>query len=321
MPYLKINNRTISKPIIDIVKDIKNIIYNGKLKTVRVRGDNIRVTCPFHKNGLEDRASSDIYIGDKNDELEYGWFKCFTCGENAPFYHFVAECLEISDSEAKAWLIRNYADGTLDYEIELPPIILNNNKKEFLDESILDTFENFHPYMAQRKLAKNITELFQVKYDPATKCLVFPVRDEKGRLVMFTRRSVTDKRFIIDKEKEKPLYLLYYMLQNNIQEVMITEAQIDALTACGYGFPCIATMGAISDHQIDLLNKSGIRVLYTMFDNDEAGNRFTNKIINNLNKDILIVNVKILFNDKKDINDLTFDEFYECINSAENKNL
>lgn len=80
-------------------------------------------------------------------------------------------------------------------------------------------------------------------------------------------------------------------------------------------------MGAISQSQIDSLNKSGIRVLYTMFDNDEAGQRFTTKLINNLRKDILIINVKIKIPNKKDINDLTIDEFYDCVESAEKINM
>ena len=47
---------------------------------------------------------------------------------------------------------------------------------------------------------------------------------------MLTRRSVKDKTFIIDKEKQKPVYLLYYLLQHNIQECYICESQINALT-------------------------------------------------------------------------------------------
>ena len=317
--YLKIGHKTISTPLIEIVKDLKSIIHNNKLKTIRDRGDNIRVTCPFHKNGLEDRASADIYIGPSTDTLEYGWFKCFTCGEKAPFYHFVASCLEVSDFDAKRWLIENYADGDVEYEIELPPIDLFPKKKNKpISENILNQFESFHPYMVQRKLSKKVIDKFQLKYDPASKCLVFPVRDELGNLVMLTRRSVESKLFIIDKNKEKPLYLLYYMMQHNIDKVMITEGQIDALTACGFGFPCIATMGAISDHQIELINKSGIRVLYTMFDNDDAGRRFTNRLMQGINKDILVVNVNINIPGKKDINDLTVDEFYKCVEEAEN---
>lgn len=101
MQRLKIGNKVISTDLYDIVKDIQSKIRNNKLKVVKKQGtSNIRVTCPFHKNGLESRPSADIFIGD-SDEVEYGTFKCFTCSEHAPFYHFVAECFEESDEWAK----------------------------------------------------------------------------------------------------------------------------------------------------------------------------------------------------------------------------
>ena len=318
MPYLRINNKIITTPLIDIVKIIQSKIYNGKLKVIKNRGDNIRVTCPFHKGGLENKASADIYIGDKVDILDYGWFKCFTCGEQGPFYKFVAECFDISEASAKHWLIENFADSEIDYTVDLPPMDFSKKKTELIPEAILSTFEDFHPYMIQRKLSKRIIEVFEVKYDPKTKCLVFPVRDELGRLVSLIRRSVEDKTFIIEKDTEKPLYLMHYMRKNNIQKCMITEGPIDALTACSYGFPCIATLGAISEHQIELINKSNIRVLYTMFDNDIAGKRFEQKLMNKVRKDILVIHVPIPFLNKKDINDLSQEEFDYCVNLAEN---
>lgn len=320
MRTLEIDNNIIRTPLIDIVKDVKFRLTNSKLATIELKQDDIRITCPFHKQGHEHKASADIYIGE-DENIPYGLFKCFTCGTKAPFYHFVAQCFEISDEKAKQWLIENYSSGKVTFEYNLEPIVLNEPKKktEILDESILKRLQNYHPYMDQRKLDRHILEVFEVKYDPINQCLVFPVRNEKGKLTMLTRRSVNTKFFSIDKQKEKPLYLLYYMLQNNIEQFMITEGQIDALTACGFGFPCVATIGAISDHQIELLNKSNVRVLYTMFDNDDAGKRFTEKLMKNIRKDIIVINVDICVPNKKDINDLTEEEFYYCIKKSEEK--
>lgn len=320
MQTLKIKNKYISTPLIDIIKDIRSQIFNGKLSVIKDRGDNIRVTCPFHKGGKENKASADVYIGDNNEKVPYGWFNCFTCDEQGPFEYFVAGCLEISLEKAIKWLLANYGEDSEEIPLDLPEIHLENkNKKQLIDESVLDKFESFHPYLTKRNLSKKIIDLFEVKYEPKTKCIVFPVRDERKDLVMITKRNTVNKFFMIDEDKEKPLYLLYYILEHNLDFAMITEAQIDALTACTYDFPCIATMGAISDHQIDLINKSGIRILYTMFDNDAAGKRFTSKLVKNLRKDMLVINVPIIIPGKKDINDLTFDEFYYCINAAEQR--
>lgn len=322
MEQLKVRNRKISKPLLDIIKDTKSSLINGKLSVVKSMGNNIRVSCvnPEHKGGHESRASADVYIGNSTDRVKYGTYSCFTCQLACSFIHFIAMAFEKDDAWAEKWLIDNYGEGFIEEELlNLPEINLNTNKqKNILNESILNSFESFHPYMAQRKLSKRIIELFKIKYDPETKCLVFPVYDEKNNLVMLTRRSVEGKKFIIDKDREKPLYLLNYINEHSIDKVIITEGAIDALTACVYGFPAIATMGAISEHQIELLNKSSIRILYLFFDNDYWGKRFKNNLLKKLRKDILTVDVNISKTGKKDINELDEKEFWECIQNSEN---
>ena len=77
-------------------------------------------------------------------------------------------------------------------------------------------------------------------------------------------------------------------------------------------------MGAISEHQIELLNKSSIRILYLFFDNDYWGKRFKNNLLKKLRKDILTVDVNISKTGKKDINELDEKEFWECIQNSEN---
>lgn len=94
---LRIENKTISKPIIDILKDVKSSISNGKLASLKVKNDNIEVNCPFHKNGLEHKPSCNVYIGKDTKDLHTGDFHCFTCGSKGPFYHFVAECFDTDD--------------------------------------------------------------------------------------------------------------------------------------------------------------------------------------------------------------------------------
>ena len=312
MNQLIIDNKTISTPLIDIIKSVKAHLNNGKLKDIKPKGNNIRITCPHHNHGLENTPAGDIYIGPPTDKVEYGWFKCFVCGEQGPFYHFIAECFDTDDEWAKEWLLDNYADGIIEYEIDLPEINLNNNKrKEYLSESVLKDFEDFHPYMLKRKLTQEICKKFEVKYDKKTKCLVFAVRDENGKLIMLTRRSVLDKTFIIDADKEKPVYLLYYLLQNNIQEAYICESQINALTLWTHGFPGVALFGTGSKHQYDILNKSNIRVYNLMFDGDDAGDKGIQKFIKNIRKDVIINIIKLPRG--RDVNDLEYNELEKLI--------
>lgn len=91
--------------------------------------------------------------------------------------------------------------------------------------------DSFHPYMIKRHLNQDICNKFKVKYDNKSESLVFPVWDENNNLVMLTRRSVLNKTFLIDKGIDKPVYLLNYIQKENITKCIITEGQIDALTA------------------------------------------------------------------------------------------
>lgn len=314
---LKVRNKIINTPLLEIINDLKSQLHNGKLQTIKVIGQDIRVTCvnPDHKGGHESEASAGVYFGKDSDKLKYGTYHCFTCGIACSFVHFVAMAFECSDDTAEQWLIDNYADATEEYEIDLPEIELVKPKAQYINENILKKFQDFHPYMIQRKLTKEVIKEFEIKYSDGY--LIFPVRDHTGKILMLTRRSVEGKTFIIDKDKEKPLYLLNYIKRHNIDKALICEGQIDALTAWGYGMPAMATMGAVSDIQINELNKSGIRVLYLFFDNDKAGREFTYKILRKLNKQILPIIVKLNIPNKKDINDLTDDEFWNCIETAE----
>ena len=56
-----------------------------------------------------------------------------------------------------------------------------------------------------------------------------------------------------------------------------------------------------------------------MFDNDDAGRKFTRLIKSKLDKRILVVEVK-LPEGKKDINDLSFEEFQNILKTAKNSN-
>lgn len=306
----------ISTPISQILKTLKGELNNGKLHTIKESGDDILVPCPRHKNGLENRASCGIYCG--QDESKYGMVHCFTCDFKGPFWRFVAECFNSSDDYAKEWLIERFGEGRQTNKVvdSMIPIELEKTSNEAHKEFDFSHMSSYHPYMTKRKLSREICERFGVKYDPNTSSLVFPVYDGKGKIVTCTRRSVQDKSFYIEKGLNKPLYLLNYINKYNLNFTIITEGQIDALTSWEYGLPCVATMGNPSEYQIDELNKSQVRFVVLMFDNDESGRKFTERVKSSIREDIFVFVSDIGLVHKKDINDLTKDEFIYIINSC-----
>jgi len=319
MRQLIVDNYVINKPIEEILNLLRITLTNGKLKDIENKGDNLLVTCPHHDGGHENKPACNIYIGN-DTELPYGYFNCFVCGEKGSFLKFVAECFDAPESYAKAWLLKNFGGELIRKEFFLgEPININKNKvkKQGLDESILDKYQKWTPYLAKRKLSREICELFKVRYDPKYRQVIFPAYDIKGNLVMLTKRSIDTKTFYLDKDVEKPVYCLDYVMKNNYQTVLITEGPFDCLTGWEYGFPTIATFGKISDYQIEQINKSCINIIYAAFDNDAAGQSFTKTLKEKLTKRIMIIETKFPAN-KKDINDLTKEELVDMLKSASN---
>lgn len=319
MRQLIIDNYVINKPIEEILTLLKLSLTNGKLKDIENKGDDILVTCPHHDGGHEKTPACNIYIGN-DTKLPYGYFNCFVCGEKGSFLKFVAECFDAPESYAKAWLLKNFGGELIAKNLFMgEPIVLNRNKgiKKHLDESVLDQYQTWNPYLAKRKLSREICELFKVRYDPKYRQVIFPAYDMNGNLVMLAKRSIDVKSFYLDKDVEKPVYCLDYVMKNNIKTVLITEGPFDCLTGWEYGFPTIATFGKISDYQIEQINKSCINIIYAAFDNDAAGRSFLETLKRKLTKRIIIIETKFPAW-RKDLNDLTKEELQEIIKNARN---
>ena len=309
---LIINNRLIDAPIIEILNKCKKELTNNKLHSIIEKGDWISVTCPFHSDGIEKHNSCGI-VCDSKSELEYGSFNCFTCHEKGSLYHFIGACFDKDDEFGKKWLIDNFGNTLVNKQVILPKIEIEKESDTItLNEEVLNSFQSWHPYFAKRKISKEIVEKFKLKYDSNTTSVVFPVWDEFNNLVFLTRRSVNSKLFMIDKNVEKPVYLLNFILKDNIKKVVICESQINALTCWSKGIPAVALFGTGSQHQYDVLNRSGIRNYILAFDGDEAGDKGRERFIKNIRKDVFIDIVDIPRN--KDVNDLDDEEFTKCFN-------
>ena len=303
---LILDNKVISNDIYKILKKVKLSIHSNKLKDMKSNGDNLIVSCPFHKNGLENHASCNVFAN-KSGSIPVGTYHCFSCGAKGSLPEFINACFDESGDFGKNWLIDNFAEAFIE-SINIDNSISKNiDKKNYLNSDILDNYKYFHPYMFKRKLTEDIIRKFSIGYDEKTDCIVFPVWDDKDNLLFLTRRSVNIKFFKIDSDVEKPVYLLNFIKKENIKEVIICESQINALTAWTWGYPAVALFGTGTKYQYDILKKSGIKHYILCLDGDDAGYNGTRKLIKNLPKDS-IIDVKKMIKGK-DINDLTKEEF------------
>jgi hypothetical protein len=322
MRILRVDNYIIETPLYEVVHQLRMALTNGKLREIKSWSegdDNIVVTCPsrHHKGGREHSAAMNIYVGDSS-KIPYGFCKCWACDFQCNFVRFVAECFECSEDYAKNWLIEKF--GVFSEARVLTDDVITIKPKRAtakLPASYLNNLQNWHPYLAERKLSREVCELFKVKYDPKTSQIVFPCFDTAGNILMAPRRSIVYKNFYLDKEQDKPVYCLDYIINNNITTALLVEGPIDVLTCYTYGYPAIGTFGNPSPEQIQAINRSPIKVLYLGFDNDSAGRRMANTIRAGLDPRIIVKEVHWL-PWRKDPNEHSYEEFQKVMSMAKN---
>lgn len=311
---LIIRGHLIEAPIESIIQKLQSELTNGKLRSYKRVGDHVMTQCPEHSGGREAHASFGIYCGN-DPKKEYGLCNCFACGFSGNLQTFVASCFDTTIDKGEDWLIKHFGN-TLVYEgYNLPTLELNPQKRKIkcLNESDLDTLQSYHPYMTQRHLTQEVCNKFKIKYDPLKQCLVFPVWDEKGNYIFNTSRSVEFKFFNIPKDVEKPVYLLNYVLKENIKEVVVCESQINALTLWGYGIPAIALFGTGTSYQYNILNKTDIIRYILALDGDRAGEKGIQRFKDNIKKSVFVDVIQIPKGE--DVNSLPKDKFLELYNA------
>ena len=308
MSDLIINNYVIEESITTILSKIRLELHNGKLKDMYNKGTDVLCTCPNHKGGRENHPSCFVYNDKKNKDIVYGTAHCFTCNESWSLPRFVELCYD-ERVNGKEWLVDNFGVLMEDRDIHLEEIKLTKDEETFLDESILDSMDSWHPYMEKRKLIPIVCEHFKIKYDNKSQSIIFPVWDIKGRLKFLTRRSVNNKLFYIDKnaDKEHNIYLLNEIVKNDYKTVAVCESQLDALRLWYMGIPAIALFGAgTTNVQMQTLNGTGVRHWLLCYDPDEAGDKGRKRFKTLVRKDVFIDDINLPVG--KDINDLTDQE-------------
>ena len=329
---MKINDVEFSVELRDVLDELQAQLHvNGipLINKIKDAGSDIMITCPYHKDGQERRPSAGIRKSD-------GTFHCLACGEIHSLPEVISYCFgknDIVGTWGWTWLLKNFAtvevqerkDVRLDFR-RGGAFDSNRVDKSFVTEEELDKYRYVHPYMYERKLTDKIIELFDIGYDSETDCLTFPVRDEDGNTLFVARRSVKTKFFNYPASVEKPLYGIYeyemvrtqvlrnlLMMQatpamlNTLDEVIVCESMLDALTAWVYGKPAVALNGLGSELQFKQLRELSARKLILATDNDAAGLKARNRIRANVKNKI--ITEYVFPENRKDLNELTREEF------------
>lgn len=307
---LEIGSTVIAAPIEDILQELKKETSLKLFKNIQNKGRNLQVTCPFHKNGEESNPSCQIFQVQDDPYIQYGMVHCFTCGYAATLPQMIADLYGQPLKFGEDWLISRFGGETfyLNQSFWLPKIEISQKPEvKQLPETVLNQYNYYHPYMAQRKLTHEVIEKFKIGYDKDLDAITFPVWDETGNLVTITKRSVRTKQFYIESGIEKPVYLLNFIKKEHAETVYVCESQLNALTLWSWGYPSLALFGTGSKNQYDILKRSGIRNYILCFDGDPAGQHGAERFKGAMPKDVMISVKKIP--QGKDVNDLTKEQF------------
>lgn len=310
MDIIQAIRRQTAEKGIDILRDVKPMDYA------------IMFTCPWHNGGRERKASCGFIHRKKKDGLDPGTINCFACKRKTNLEEFISNCFGYYDGGiwGAKWLSSNFSSADVDErsKIKLSDITskaLSRNKNEdvqiinYVSEQELDSYRYIHPYMYKRRLTDEIINMFDIGYDMQTQCITFPIQDEFGNVLFIARRSVNTKYFHYPNAVVKPLYGLYQLRKyaGDINEVIVCESMLNALTAWVYGRPAIALNGTGSSKQLQDLLKLPYRKIILALDPDDAGRKGTRKIYDTLKNSKILT--KLIIPIGKDVNDLSYQEF------------
>lgn len=329
---LIIRERPIMASVYDILTRLQMEIHEAGinlLQDVEISKNDVMVTCIHHGGGTEKHPSCGVNITDvtrNKKRHSAGTVHCFACGYTGDLATFVSECFGHNDRgiHGYKWISERFASVDVEHR---QPLKLNMSRDatldthiEYIGEEELDRYRYTHPYMYERKLTDPIIDYFDVGYDEDTGTLTFPVHDAKGNVLFFQRRAVVGKSFLNDTApKGGTLYGIHRIQQNlhRINELVICESIIDALTCWTHKHPATALMGShASPTQIQMLRRLPIRKFIFALDNDTAGREGIEKLKDELGLHKVLYRLE-LPEGVKDVNVLEWDEFEDVFEDGQ----
>jgi len=276
MKYIEIDNTPIMADIKDILVKLRQEL--GYFRRIKDTNNNYMVVCPFHDDtdpslGITRRKVKKL----DGHTVPAGTVNCFGCDYSADFLTFIANLKNITPKKAKKWLLNNFEKGqylkrAIDMEQEQEPKTYD-----------LSHFENYHPYMAKRGIQKDYIKRYNLKYNPESNTIVFPIY-KKGKIIGYEERGVEHK-WIHDEGTTNTLYGRQCLYPSN--EIWLTEGPIDCIITVQSGFNAVAILGGISNQKIKEIKQLPNRVLVCAFDDDKTGDYYTDLIYNNISDKII----------------------------------
>lgn len=262
----------------------------GEYVELHTKGRQLVGLCPFHD---DHHPSLLVDIGKQR-------FACFACGAKGDVFAFVQRIENIPFAEAARKLAgsNRWEAGSSKREAgSLPPTASRLPLTAYLQS--LMPYIPPHPELTDTYLAFEVG-LSPVEVKPEFKAfsgrIIFPIRNDEGRLVGFAGRAVKEGRakYINSSladgfDKSQTLYGLFRAKEDVLRthEIYLTEGYKDALAMHAAGFTNTVALGgtALTDGHIALLRKYEAEKVFLFLDGDKAGREAADKIDSKLREE------------------------------------
>ena len=260
----------------------EKIIELAKLLGAREIADGddwVSFNCPFarwrHSGGRDENPSFGVIVDSRSS---YHCFSCGVRGRLATLPSALAKYGYPNVAELRRFIFKFESYSKEEKKVSEKPKLL-----QALPESILDGFRKFKKWGV---INEESIEKWELRFDPRTFSIVFPVRDRFGRIVGLRRRfrdgrKFEDKQFTPFPLKKAGIWYGIHLVQAD-RPIYLVEGERDAILLHQVGVNAMASLGSsISRAQIETLSELGAPVV-CFFDNDKAGRQATQRVIGNV---------------------------------------
>lgn len=182
--------------------------------------------------------------------------------------------------------------------ISISPVSLKEPTKRItLDDGILKELAYRSPYLGKRGISEKVQRFMGVGFSRESNAISMPWRHADGSLANIKYRKVAGKAFWYEKGAA-PIRTLVYgidkVYRHRLTEVVVCEAEIDAMSWMEAGKPAIALGGtAVTQTQLDLIKRSPIERVIIAKDNDKAGGKLGERLAEGLRGSVEVAEVAL----------------------------
>lgn len=307
---------------VDLIKEsineisIKTALERYGATHIRILGNTIRCTCPFHE-GKNDTAFS--------WNIETKLWCCFSENIGGDVFSFIAHAEHLNLEEDFHLIVNKTSDvfgiNILGLEIGKIELLQKREVSDWLNyikhtkyelpTFDLNTLGSFKKMKRYRNLDKKLIDEHMVTFAEDLNRVVFPIQSDDGRIVGASCRA---NGSVLPKWKHYPagiktgniLYNLSFCIIQGFKEVHICEGIVDVINLKRIGvLNAVCTFGCRVTKEQSLLLMKYFETIIVAFDNDVAGINGAKKVIEQYKS---IFNIKVLdlieFNDVGELGDI-----------------